>query len=219
MTTEHIAAYVRNGGWPAERVHVLPNFVHDNPEPAVPRAAFDTPAAVPLLLALGRLHRNKAFDTLIDGLVRVPEAYLWIGGVGALERDLANQARRLGVADRVRFLGWRDDVPALLAAADVFVCSSRIEPFGNIILEAWAHRTPIVSTTASGPANLIEEGRSGLLAPIDDAAALAAAIRRVIDDAELATSLVDGGRAAFEAGYTEAAIMRRYLDFYARIAA
>jgi len=219
VTTEHIAAYARDGGWPAERVHVLPNFVPDDPAPAVSRAAFDTPADAPLLLALGRLHRNKAFDVLIDGLVRLPEAYLWIGGVGALERDLADQAARLGVIGRVRFIGWRDDVPALLAAADVFVCSSRIEPFGNIILEAWAHRTPIVSTTASGPASLIKEGRSGLLAPIDDAEALAAAIRRIVDDDELAARLIDGGRAAFEADYTEAAIIRRYLDFYQRIAA
>jgi glycosyltransferase involved in cell wall biosynthesis len=219
VATEHIAAYVRDGGWPTERVHVLPNFVPDSPAPAASRAAFDTPAEAPVLLGLGRLHRNKAFDILIEALVRLPEAYLWIGGVGALERDLAEQAARLGVIDRVRFIGWRDDVPALLAAADVFVCSSRIEPFGNIILEAWVHRTPIVSTTASGPASLIEDGRSGLLAPIDDAEALAAAIGRVVDSAELAANLIDGGRASYEAGYTEAAIIRRYLDFYQRITA
>ena len=217
VATEHIAAYVRDGGWPAERVHVLPNFVPDNPAAAVSRAAFDTPTDAPLLLGLGRLHRNKTFDILIEALVRLPEAYLWIGGVGALERDLSDQAARLGVIDRVRFIGWRDDVPALLAAADVFVCSSRIEPFGNIILEAWVHRTPIVSTTASGPASLIEDGRSGLLAPINDAAAMAVAIRRVVDGPDLAASLVAGGRAAYEANYTEAAIIRRYLEFYDRI--
>ena len=219
VTTEDLAAHVRRGGWPAERVHVLPNFVPDNPAPSASRAELDTPEGVPLLLALGRLHRNKAFDVLIEALVRVPEAFLWLAGAGRLRRELEDLAERRGVAERARFLGWRNDVPALLAAADVFVCSSRIEPFGNIVLEAWAHRVPIVAAAASGPASLVEDGRSGLLIPVDDAGALAAAINRLVADRALAARLADAGRAAYEAVYTEPAVVRRYLGFFERVAA
>src|SRR3546814_2771750 len=65
--------------------------------------------------------------------------WLWLAGEGPRRRALMQQAARLGLGDRVRFLGWRDDVAALLRAADVFLCPSRHEPLGNVVIEAWAH--------------------------------------------------------------------------------
>lgn len=216
--TPDIAAYIRRGGWPAERVHVLPNFVAAETAPPLARENFGTPADAPLLLALGRLHVNKAFDVLLSAMAQLPRAWLWLAGSGPLERDLKRQAAVLGVTDRVRFLGWRDDLPALAAAADVMVVPSRHEPLGNVVLEAWAQRRPVVAAQSQGPGALIRNEESGLLVPVDDAAALAGAIRRVIEEPGLAERLVAGGWAAFQADYTEEISVARYRELFERLA-
>lgn len=206
-------------GWPAERAHYLPNFAGSAVQPAVPRAALDTPEGVPLLLALGRLHVNKAFDVLLRALAKTPSAHLWLAGEGPEARRLTKLALELKIAERVRFLGWRADVPALLAACDLLVCPSRHEPLGNVVLEAWAQGRAVVVAAAQGPAALITREESGILVPRDDPQALAAAVARVLEDPDLAARLAAGGRAAYEAGYTESAVVARTLALFERLAA
>src|SRR5690606_28632923 len=139
-----------------------------------------TPEDAPLLLTLGRLHPSKAQDVALAALARLPGAFLWIAGAGPLEAALKAQAHALGVHERVRFLGWRDDPSALYAAADICLFPSRYEPLGNVVIQAWAHGLPVIAAASQGPAALIAEGEDGLLVPIDDADALAAATRRLI---------------------------------------
>jgi glycosyltransferase involved in cell wall biosynthesis len=198
-------------------VHHLPNFVDAVPAAPVDRASLDTPAAAPLLLALGRLHPNKAFDVLIDALAALPEAYLWLAGEGAAGAALAQRAAARGVAPRLRWLGWRDDVPALLAAADLLVCASRHEPLGNVVIEGWAHRVAVVAAASQGPRGLIRDGADGLLVPVDDAGALAAALQRLIDDGALRAALAHAGRARYEAGFTEQAVVGQYRAFFEQV--
>src|SRR5215469_9039020 len=169
-------------GWPESRAHHLPNFAELAPAPPVPRASLDTPADAPLAIALGRLHPNKGFDVLLEAVAKVPGLYLWLAGEGALRAALRRQASSLGIAERVRFLGWRQDVGALLAAADMLVCSSRREPLGNTIIEAWAARKPVIACAAAGPSELIEHDKTGLLVPIDNAVVLSDAMRGLVDD-------------------------------------
>src|SRR5260370_13674679 len=114
-THDLVASFIAQG-WPASRAHYLPNFVDAVPAPAAARDAMATPDGVPLALALGRLHKNKGFDVLLAALAQVPALHLWLAGEGDLRTPLERQAAALGVARRVRFLGWRDDAPALLAA-------------------------------------------------------------------------------------------------------
>lgn len=218
VTTADLAGFYRNAGWPAERVSVIPNFAPDVTSQPAPRAALDTPDTAPLLLALGRLHENKGFDTLIRAMAVLPDHYLWLGGDGPLADSLGRLAAEAGVTERVRFLGWRDDTPALYAACDVFVCSSRHEPFGNIIVEAWAQGVPVIAAASEGPGALIANGTNGLLVPVDDILALAAAIRRLYAEPDLAVSLAAGGRTAYEENFTEDVVVRRYLDLFARLA-
>jgi glycosyltransferase involved in cell wall biosynthesis len=215
--TRDIRDYIVRSGWPAENAWYLPNFVDAAPMPPVDRASLDTPGDVPVLLSLGRLHANKGFDVLLPALQAVPRAVLWLGGVGPEEAALKRLAQSLGVADRVRFLGWRRDVGALMAAADLFVCSSRHEPLGNVVIEAWAHRVPVVAANSAGPAALIEDRESGLLVPIEDADALARAINTVLQDAALAAKLVAAGHAAYRAHYTESSVVAQYCDFFERV--
>jgi glycosyltransferase involved in cell wall biosynthesis len=216
--TKGIRDYLLGAGWPPERAHYLPNFADAAPAAPIGRATVGTPVGAPLLLAMGRLHENKAFDVLLDALARLPGVHLWLAGTGRLDGALKAQAERLGIQDRVRFLGWRADGSALRAACDVFVCPSRIEPLGNVVLEAWAAGKPVVAAVAAGPVEIMTDEKSGLLVPIDDADALAAAIRRILDDPALARRLAAGGSAAYGAEFAEPAVVARYLDFFRSIA-
>lgn len=215
--TADIVEYIVGEGFPQDRVAYLPNFVNPPASEPLSRLGFDTPMDAPLLLAMGRLHENKAFDTAIRALKDIPGAWLWIAGEGPEAASLAALARNEGVADRVRFLGWRDDSDAVMQACDVYVCSSRHEPLGNVVLEAWAAGKPVVAAAASGPAGLIGQDEAGLLVPVDDAAALAQAVRRVTGDPELAARIAAEGHARFERDYTEDAVVDRFLAFFDRI--
>src|SRR6185437_13328350 len=158
--TRALTKWMVQEGWPESRVHYLPNFADATPLPPLPRAGLGTPEDAPLALALGRLHPNKGFDVLLDAVAKVPRLHLWLAGEGALRAALERQAKMLGIDSRVRFLGWRQDVGALLAAADMLVCSSRREPLGNTIIEAWAAHKPVVACAAAGPAELIENDKT-----------------------------------------------------------
>jgi glycosyltransferase involved in cell wall biosynthesis len=216
--TRALASWLVGQGWPEARVHYLPNFADATKAAPMPRASLATPANAPLALALGRLHPNKGFDVLLDAVARVEGLYLWLAGEGALEGDLRRRASSLGIEGRVRFLGWRDDVPSLLAACDMLVCPSRVEPLGNTIIEAWAASKPVIAASCSGPAELVKDERNGLLVAVDDAAALAAAMRRVAEDKALAASLAAAGHAAFAAEFSEARVVAAYRDFFAKVA-
>jgi glycosyltransferase involved in cell wall biosynthesis len=217
--TKALAAWMVAQGWPEARVHYLPNFAAGATMPPVARASLETPEGAPLALALGRLHPNKAFDVLLEAVAKVKDLYLWLAGEGPLEEALKRQAGALGIAGRVRFLGWRGDVPALLAACDMLVCSSRIEPLGNTILEAWAARKPVAAAASSGPAELIADGENGLLVPLDNATALAAALSRLSADKRLAETLAAAGHAVFAAQFAEPRVVAAYRDFFAKVAA
>jgi glycosyltransferase involved in cell wall biosynthesis len=216
--TPDLVQYFHREGWPPERTHYLPNFAHLDPLPAYPRERLSTPADAPVILALGRLHPNKAFDMLIDALPNVPSAILWLAGAGPLEDDLREQAASRGVADRIRFLGWIDNPAPFYAACDVVAISARHEPLGNVVLEAWAAGKPVAAARSQGPGQLIRDGENGLLAAVDDAAALGEALQRLVSDPALRESLAAAGHKEYETHYTEAAVVRQYLEFFERVA-
>jgi len=213
--TQDIVDYIVRKGWPKEKAAYIPNFATPGPEPAQDRAALDTPEDAPLLLGMGRLHKVKAHDVSLKALALYPEAYLWIAGAGALEGPLKALAERLGVTDRVRFLGWRSDASALYRAADVCLFPSRYEPLGNTVIQAWAHGCPIVAAASQGPGVLITNDVDGLLTPVDDAEALAAAARRVFET-EIKTRLVAAGLARISSEFGQGAVVARWRELFRR---
>ena len=215
--TADIVSYLGKAGWPEERAHYLPNFVSAEDAEPLPRKKFFTPDTVPLILGLGRLHENKALDVLLGALARVPNAYLWIAGDGPLRGELDKLAEKLAVKPRVRFLGWRDDVPALLKTSDLFVCPSRHEPLGNVVIEAWAQNVPVVAADSYGPGTLIEHLESGVLVPVDDEITMAKAIRRTLEDNDLRERIVRRGRATYDAEFTEQVVVQRYMEFFNKV--
>ncbi|MBW4091094.1 MAG: glycosyltransferase [Proteobacteria bacterium] len=218
--TPGIVAHMVAKGIAADRAIYVPTFPAIVPAPPIDRAVLDTPPAARVVLALSRLHPKKGLDTLLDAMAALGADYhLWLAGEGALLGALEAQARRLGLGARVHFLGWRTDRAALLGAADVCVLPSRYEPFGTVILEAWAADVPLVAAASAGPAATVADGQTGLLVPIDDAPALAAALRRAAEDEGLRARLVAGGRAAYLRDYTQESVTAQMRAAYRRILA
>lgn len=217
--TDDIARHITAQGAPAERVSTLATFANIEPAAPVSRESLATPPAAPVVLSLARLHWKKGLDTLLDAAARLPDVYVWIAGDGPLEQELKDKAAGLGIAERVRFLGWRSDRSALLAACDVVAFPSRYEPFGTVTVEAWAAGKPLVVADAAGPAATVAPDLNAVLVPKDDPAALSAGIARVLADADFAQRLVENGRRAYEAGYTAQAFVRAAMALYAKIAA
>jgi len=217
--TRDVVDYIIRSGWPAGRAHHLPNFAEERTAPPVPRASLATPDKAPLFLAMGRLHENKGFDVLLNAFALLPIGYLWLAGEGPQRGALVSQAARLGIIDRVRFLGWRQDVPGLLATADALICPSRHEPLGNVVIEAWAHNKPVVAAAAKGPEQLIDNGVSGLLVPCEDVGALAIAMATVAVNKTLARKLAQAGHEAYMRQFTKQAVVEQYMTFFNKITA
>ncbi len=215
--TRDIVRWIVAQGWPADRVTYLPNFVGDFASMApASRAVLGVPDDAPLVLALGRLHAVKGFDILIRAMETVPGAHLVIAGEGperpALEALIASC--RLGA--RVHLAGWRTDVGPLLRSAQLFVSSSRHEPLGNMVLEAFSAGVPVVAAAAEGPRELITDGVDGVLVPIDDPAGLSRAIARVL--AEGGQAMAAAGRARYAGEFAEPVVVAAWRDYLARVA-
>jgi len=218
--TRGIVDWIAGQGWAEARVHYLPNFVGDfSATPPADRAGLGVPPDAPLLLGLGRLHDVKGFDVLIRAISLLPDASCVIAGEGPERNALQKLIDELHLGNRVKLLGWRSDSGALLKAADIFVSSSRHEPLGNMVLEAFSAARPVLAARAEGPVEVIRDGEDGMLVPINDPAALADAAKILLGDAALRTRLAQQGRARFEREFAEAPVLAAWQDFFAKVTA
>jgi hypothetical protein len=215
--TKDIVAHMVKNGVAQARAFFIPTFPDIAPLPPIDRASLATPKEAKVLLTLSRLHPKKGLDIFLQALATMPDCYGWLAGDGPLKRDLEALAIKLGVMERVRFLGWRTDRAALLRSADVCVLPSRYEPFGTVILEAWAAGVPLVAARSAGPAAHVEDKLNGLLVPIDDVTALADAMRRAFTDEALRQRLIAQGYAAYIKGYTREAVTQQWLQLYKQL--
>lgn len=160
---------------------------------------------VPLVGIVARLAPIKAHDVFLAVAARVrqtlPAARFLVVGDGEQRLALEQQATALGLADAVRFLGWRADIDRLYADLDVVVLTSRNEGSPVALIEAMAAGVPVVATDVGGVADVVEHGATGLLAPVDDAAGLAGHVLRLLAAPDERRVFGDRGRAAVVATY------------------
>jgi glycosyltransferase involved in cell wall biosynthesis len=170
-------------------------------------------ASVPVLLAAGRLTYQKGYPVLIEAFARIAQrtsAELWILGEGPDRQAIEDQVRRLGLHGRVRMPGFVDNPAAYMRRATAFVLSSHYEGFGNVIVEALACGTPVVSTDCPhGPREILEGERGGVLVPPADPSALAEALLTVLDDPVLRGRLAAAGRSR-SADFSASRVAARY---------
>jgi glycosyltransferase involved in cell wall biosynthesis len=179
---------------PERKIAVIPNgldFAHYQAASRRPRLR--------KVIAVANLRPEKGHDVLIDAsadvLRRFPDAqFELVGGGSELLQPLLARAESRGVLHAFTFLGHRDDVPARLADADIFVLPSRSEAFPNAVLEAMATGLPIVASGVGGILELVNDGATGLLVPPGDAPALADRLCRLMNDPAFAARLGDAAR-------------------------
>jgi glycosyltransferase involved in cell wall biosynthesis len=202
------AVAVRNGRDPA--------IFHPDPAARIRiRNELDVPEQQIVVIAVSRLVRHKGYPELAAAMRDVPGAELWVVGE-RLESDRGDDMeillRNAGLGPRLRLLGYRPDVAALLAAADIFVLPSTFEGLPMSVIEAMLTGLPVVASDIRGPREQVVAGVTGLLVPPASVAPLAAALLRLTGDPAACAAMGDAGRLRALALYDEAKVLARTMD-------
>lgn len=171
-----------------------------------------------LILFVGRLSPQKGLIYLLQSapqiVAEVSDVHFLIVGDGPLRDQLKSRVEALGIAEAVTFLGVREDVGALMQAADVFVLPSIKEPFGIVLLEALSLGRPVVASAVGGIPEIVTDDETGLLVPPRDPAALGAAILRLLNNPAEATQLGEQGRDVVRQKFPPTEMARRTANVY-----
>lgn len=224
--TRGLCDYLIQNGIPAQRVYLIGNFVELR-EPtstgtlAALRDSLSIPKEALILFSLGRFNHQKGFEDLLVAFSILPREihqrplYLCIAGDGPLQRQLHRQADSLKIQDRLLWLGWQDNPAPFYDLADLFICSSRHETLGNVILEAWSHNLPVVSTSAPGPTEIIHNGENGLLVPLREPWKLAEAVENLFKEgSRCRKTLAEQGMRTLLNHHSKEAVVNKYLEMY-----
>jgi glycosyltransferase involved in cell wall biosynthesis len=173
---------------------------------------------VPRVVAAGALIPIKGYDVLLEAFGELAASgvpfELLLAGDGPERNRLERQAISLGIGERVKFLGEIDDVPALLSTAHIAVHPSRSEGLSNTILEAMAEGLPVVATNVGGTPEIINDNRSGLLVPPNDAHSLAAKVRLLLDRPDLRAQLGSAGLEVVRQRFNVERVATQYEHIY-----
>ena len=197
-TTGDLEALTKRKSPQIKRIAKIPNMIR------LPEQVPPGDNAVPVIGAMGRFVPKKGMHLLLEAMQRLAEqdvrCKLIIGGGGAEERNLKNQAKKLGIADRVEFIGWVEDKTAFFTQIDVFCLPSTHEPFGIVLLEAMAYGRPVVGFATEGPSDIVR-GTEVLLVPLEDVGTLASSLEVVLADADRQRAMVESARKLVETEY------------------
>lgn len=225
--SDEVKRVLVKGGIPAKLVDVVPSGVDFGPfreasdRDFLRRELGFRPDDF-LVGIVAQLEDHKGHRYLIEATRIIkevtPRVKLIVVGSGSLEMELTRQAQDLGVEDLVFFLGFREDVPRILASLDLFVLSSHLEGLGSSILDAMAAKLPVVATRAGGIPEVVVHGETGLLVPARNPSGLAEAVLRLYKDRKLAAALGARGFQVVHESYSAEAMADRIVGIYERIA-
>jgi glycosyltransferase involved in cell wall biosynthesis len=169
-------------------------------------------------ILVGRFAARKGHSYAMRAMrlasVRVPDLRMIFAGDGELESELRVEAEELGVSDRVLFVGFRRDIPRLLAASDLLLLPSEDECLPLVILEAMSSRLPVIATDVGGISEAVDDGRTGILVRPRDAEGLADAMVEVLGDRDRARAMGLEGRRKVEAEFSLEACSAAVFDVY-----
>ncbi len=226
--SEGVRDVLLKGGIDPAVIEVVPSGIDFSPFDEVQtkdflRTEFGFAADDFLVGIVAALEDHKGHKYLLEAASLIkrqaPHIKIIVVGKGSLELELDQQAKDLRVEDLVFFLGFREDVPRILASLDVFVLSSYLEGLGSSIMDAMASRLPVVATAVGGIPEVVLDNDTGLLVPPRDPKAMADAILRLYSDRALAARLGRRGYEVVHAKFSAEAMARKIIAVYEKIAA
>ena len=219
--SEHEAEELARMGIAKERIRLVPLWIERDFIAAIPRRPPERAFGRPLLLYIGQLTHRKGADLLVEAMPEIariyPQAALVLVTHNPAGREaLEARAAALGLADRLHILGpvSEEEKIALLRACDVYILPTRYEGFGLPLLEAMACRAPVVTTDIPVVREIVHDGENSLLVPRGDSQALARAVLRLLEDAELRWRLADGGERTLRERYDGGRLVQQVLQVY-----
>lgn len=223
--SQSVADFCRDRGFPAAKLEIIPNGIDVTPyENAVPLdlAELGVPSGRKAIVFVGRLHEQKDLAALISAapnfLGQLPEHDLVLVGEGPQRRYLSRLAASLGIGHRVHWPGWRPEVPAILAAAEMLVLPSRWEGMPSVLLEAMAAGKPVVATRAEGVAEVLGDLAAEQTVAVGDVRGLTRRIVQLAQSPPLAQRLGQENRQRILAHFSLQEMVHRYERLYARLA-
>ncbi len=210
--TMDLKKYVIDFGWDPNKVEFIPNFVNKNNNSIV-----KSNSDKKVVLCMGRFHKNKGIDLLLKGMTFLPNYELWIVGKGK-EREHYNEViNELKINNRVSFFEWTNNVSQYLNSADILVCPSRHEPFGNVVVDGWAHKLPVVVSDVGGPKVIVKHKVNGLKFKNEDYFDLVEQIKMIEQDLILKKKIIKNGFNEYKSSYSEEIIIEKYINFFEKI--
>ena len=222
---EAVRAYaLSNNIAPSSRLVTIENGVEipeSLPERDAARRTLGLPLETPVIVTVGRLARQKAPENFLQAAAsvsrEVPGVRFLVVGDGPLKSRLQALAEHLGIATSVQFLGFREDVPLILRAADIFALFSRWEGLPLTILEAMAAERPVVATAVDGNVEAVQHGRTGLTSPAEDIDQFAKNLTTLAREPDRARKMGTAGRRLVEERFCVERMARQLSDLYQRL--
>lgn len=211
-----IMAHIQKLGWSGD-APIISNFSRPVSPYKIEREDLLTPDSAFVVCGAGRFTKVKGFDLLISAVAKLDGVYLWLVGDGPEAEALRWQAEDLGISERVKFAGWREDPTEVIASADAFVLPSRDEPLGNALIEAWRVGIPTVATKTDGPNWYAKDHRDTLLVPINDPTSIANALQVLKESLNLRSQLVSGANRTMSQLFDRDAVIGAYLALFDRV--
>ncbi len=211
--TIELKQYVTSLGWDRKRVEFIPNFVLENADNKI-KLGTDSQNTI---LCMGRFHENKAMDIVIKAMSFLPDLNLLIVGTGKLKASYKALIDKYHLGDRVKIYNWSNNISQYLNSCSILVCPSRHEPFGNVIIDGWAHKIPVVVSNVGGPKKLIKHKINGLKFETDNVFDLVSKIKNLHSNKKLKRELIKNGFNLFKRDYSENVIIDKYINYFKKI--
>ncbi len=210
--TKDIKKYLIDKGWPDNKVHVIPNFVNTKK-----RNKNSLNISGKTIVAMGRFHKNKGFDIIIKALSFLPDFKLILVGSGPLYRSYMSLIKKYNISDRIDIHDWTDNISDYLNSASLLVCPSRHEPFGNIVIDGWAHKIPVIVSDTGGLGMLIKNKENGIKFINEDVFDLVKKIKELTKNKKLISRITKQAYEDFKSKFSEEIVLKEYISFFNKI--
>ncbi len=210
--TEDLKEYVIESGWDPNKVEYIPNFVKNNvSNKKLKKSTFKE------IICLSRFHRNKGIDILLKAMPYLKNFKLKIVGQGSEKNQYDELIKKYSLEKNVTFYEWTNNISDFLNASDYLICPSRHEPFGNIVIDGWAHKIPVIVSDTGGPGLLVKNNFNGIKFKNEDIFDLINKIKLLDLNKVLQKKLIKNGYNNYKTKFSEQLIIDKYINFFEKI--